>query len=136
MGNARPANRSTTVPDAPGGALTLLKPGSAPDRSTIPGHWSAQAPAPAGPPTRPAVQYLTAQELSNAMPLPDEAAEPMDFEQAPASFEENRKAYPWQNPPRRPTPWFTLGDGVASDDPALAAGAEGVALQMGQLAAE
>jgi len=70
------------------------------------------------------------------MPIPDEAAEPGDFEQAPAAFEENRKAYPWQNPPRRPTPWFTLGDGVSPSDPALAAGAEGLALQMGQLAAE
>ncbi|MEZ4530632.1 MAG: hypothetical protein R2855_06330 [Thermomicrobiales bacterium] len=136
MGNARPANRSTTTPEAPGGMKTMLKPGSAPDRSTIPGQWSVKAPAPKGPPTRPASQYLTAQELSHAMPLPDEAAEPSDWEQAPASFEESRKAYPWQNPPRRPTPWFTLGDGVAADDPALAAGADGLALQMGQLAAE
>ena len=29
------------------------------------------------------------------MPIPDEVAAPADFEQAPASFEENRKAYPW-----------------------------------------
>ena len=82
------------------------------------------------------MQYLTAEELANALPIPDEIAEPSDFEQAPASFEENRKAYPWQNPPRRPSPWFTLGDGIASSDPALAAGPEGLALQMGQLAAE
>lgn len=115
---------------------TLLKPGDAPDRSTIPGQWSVQAPAPLGAPIRPASQYLTAQELSNAMPIPDEIAEPKDFEQAPASFEENRKAYPWQNPPRRPTSWFTLGEGVASEDPAIAAGPEALALAQQSLASE
>jgi len=136
MPEAKPANRSTTTPKSPGASKSPQQPGQTPDRSTIPGHHSIQAPAPLGPPTRPAAQYLTAQELSHAMPIPDEAAEPGDFEQAPAAFEENRKAYPWQNPPRRPTPWFTLGDGVSPSDPALAAGAEGLALQMGQLAAE
>ena len=70
------------------------------------------------------------------MPLPDEIAEPQDFEQAPASFEENRKAYPWQNPPRRPTPWFTLGDGIAPEDPAIAAGPEALALAQQSLANE
>lgn len=124
------------TPRSPGASKSPQRPGQTPDRSTIPGHHSIQAPAPLGAPIRPAVQYLTAEELSHAMPLPDEAAEPADFEQAPASFEENRKAYPWQTPPRRPTPWFTLGDGVSPSDPALAEGAEGLALQMGQLAAE
>jgi hypothetical protein len=85
---------------------------------------------------RPGAQYLTAQELSNAMPIPDEPAGIADFEQAPASFEENRKAYPWQTPPRRPTPWFTLGDGVAPTDPALAAGPEALALAQQSLASE
>jgi hypothetical protein len=136
MLEAKPANRSTTIPVSPGASKSPQQPGQTPDRSTIPGHHSIQAPAPLGPPFRPAVQYLTAEELSNAMPIPDEAAAPSDFEQAPASFEENRKAYPWQNPPRRPTPWFTLGDGVSTSDPALSAGAESLALQMGQLAAE
>jgi hypothetical protein len=136
MSEAKPANRSTKTPDAPGGLKTLLKPGDMPDRSTIPGQWAVQAPAPLGPPTRPAAQYLTAQELSNAMPIPDEPAESSDFEQAPASFEENRKAYPWQNPPRRPTAWFTLGDGVAPSDPALEAGPEALALAQQSLASE
>ena len=70
------------------------------------------------------------------MPIPDEIAAPADFEQAPASFEENRKAYPWQTPPRRPLPWFTLGDGVAPYDPALSAGPEALALAEQQLASE
>jgi hypothetical protein len=136
MLEARPANRSATVPKSPGAAKSPQRPGQTPDRSTIPTQYRIQAPEPLGPPIRPAVQYLSAQELSNAMPVPTEPAEPSDFEQAPASFEESRKAYPWQTPPRRPTPWFTLGDGVATSDPALAAGAEGLALEMGQLAAE
>lgn len=136
MPEAKPANRSATTPRSPGASKSPQQPGQTPDRSTIPGHHHIQAPEPIGPPTRPAVQYLTAQELANAMPVPDEPAEIADFEQAPAAFEEHRKAYPWQTPPRRPTPWFTLGAGVAPADPALAAGEEGLALQMGQLAAE
>lgn len=136
MSEARPANRSTTTPKSPGGLKTLLRPGDSPDRSTIPGQHFIQAPAPLGAPIRPAAQYLTAQELSHAMPIPDEPAEPSDFEQAPASFEENRKAYPWQNPPRRPTPWFTLGDGISPTDPALAAGDEALALAQQSLASE
>lgn len=136
MSEARSANRSTTTPLAPGGLKTLLRPGDSPDRSTIPGQHFIQAPAPLGAPIRPAAQYLTAQELSHAMPVPDEDAAPSDFEQAPASFEENRKAYPWQNPPRRPTPWFTLGDGVAPTDPALAAGDDALALAQQSLASE
>lgn len=136
MAQARPANRNPAPPKSPGAFKSPQRPGQTPDRSTIPGHHHVQAPTPLGAPIRPAVQYLTAQELANAMPVPDEPATIGDFEQAPASFEEQRKAYPWQTPPRRPTPWFTLGDGMAPSDPALAKGAEGLALQMGQLAAE
>lgn len=136
MSEARPANRSTTTPKAPGASKSPQRPGQTPDRSTLPGHHFIQAPAPLGEPIRPAVQYLTAQELSHALPVPDEIAEPKDFEQAPASFEENRKAYPWQNPPRRPTSWFTLGDGIASSDPAVAAGSDALALAQQSLASE
>lgn len=131
-----PANRSLTTPRAPGASKSPQRPGQTPDRSTLPGHHFLQAPVPLGAPLRPAVQYLTAQELANALPLPDEPAAPEDFEQAPASFEENRKAYPWQTPPRRPTAWFTLGDGIASSDPALSAGPEALALAQQQLASE
>ncbi|MCO5222209.1 MAG: hypothetical protein M9947_11610 [Thermomicrobiales bacterium] len=136
MSKARSANRSESTPKAPGGLSTLLRPGQMPDRSTIPGQFRIQAPAPAGPPVRPAAQYLTAQELSNALPLPDEPAAASDFEQAPASDEEARKAYPWQTPPRRPTPWFALDAGFAPADPALEAGADVLALAQEQLAAE
>jgi hypothetical protein len=122
------ANRSKTTPKAPGAWRSPQRPGQTPDRSTLPGHHFIQAPAPLGAPIRPAVEYLTAQQLANALPAPDEPAEPSDFEQAPASFEENRKKYPWMTPPRRPTPWFTLGDGISPTDPALAAGDEAVAL--------
>lgn len=130
------ANRSDTTPKSPGAWKSPQRPGQTPDRSTVPGHYSVQAPPPLGAPIRPAAQYLTAQELSNAMPVPDEPADPSDFEQAPSAFEENRKAYPWQTPPRRPTPWFTLGDGVAPSDPALEAGPEALALAQQNLASE
>lgn len=136
MSEARPANRSTMTPKAPGASKSPQRPGQTPDRSTLPGHHFIQAPEPLGAPIRPAVQYMTAQELSHAMPVPDEPAEPGDWEQAPASFEENRKAYPWQNPPRRPTPWFTLGDGISPTDPALAAGDQALALAQQSLASE
>lgn len=136
MSEARPANRSTTTPKSPGAIKSPQRPGQTPDRSTLPGHHFIQAPALLGKPVRPAVQYLTAEELSNAMPVPDEPAEPSDFEQAPASFEEHRKQYPWQTPPRRPTPWFTLGDGIAPTDPALDAGVDALALAQQSLASE
>src|SRR5215218_2648618 len=71
-----PANRSNVTPKTPGATKSPQRPGQTPDRSTIPGHHSVQAPPPPGPPIRPAVEYLTAQELSHAMPLPDEPAAP------------------------------------------------------------
>ena len=69
MSEARPANRSKTTPKAPGASKSPQRPGQTPDRSTLPGHHFIQAPAPLGAPIRPAVQYMTAQELSHAMPV-------------------------------------------------------------------
>lgn len=136
MSEARPANRSATTPRAPGASKSPQRPGQTPDRSTLPGHHFIQAPAPLGAPIRPAVEYLTAEELGHLLPLPNEQAEPSDFEQSPASDEEMRKAYPWKTPPRRPTSWFTLGDGMAATDPALAAGTDALALAQQSLAVE
>lgn len=136
MLQARPANRSKTTPKAPGGRKSPQRPGMTPDRSTIPGHFFVQAPAPLGAPIRPAVEYLTAEELGHFLPTLDEVAEPKDFEQAPAAAEEMRKGLPWQTPPRRPTAWFTFNDAFAETDPALAAGPAGLALAHESLATE
>jgi hypothetical protein len=73
-----------------------------PDRSTVPGRFSERV----SPPTtkrRPLSQYGTAEELLAVFKQQPEAnIEPKDFEQAPASFEEVRKAQLWELPPVRP----------------------------------
>jgi hypothetical protein len=81
-----------------------------------------------GPPIRPLTQYGSAEEILNALPAPDEEAEPNAFEQAPVASEEHRKAYPWQLPPRRPTAYFALDQGIAPEPPALPVGEEPAAL--------
>lgn len=136
MLKARSANRSATTPKAPGGRRTPHRPGTVPDHSTIPGHFFIQAPAPLGAPIRPGSQYLTAESLGDFLPTLDEIAEPADFEQAPSSDEEMRKALPWHTPPRRPTPWFSFSDQFAETDPALSAGPDALALAAETLATE
>lgn len=136
MLEARPANRSNSTPEAPGGAKSPQRPGMTPDRSTIPGHHFIQAPKPLGAPIRPATEYLTAEELADLLPTLNEIAEPGDFEQSGSAYEEMRKAYPWKNPPIRPTAWFTFSDAFADSDPALAAGTEALALAQQSLATE
>jgi hypothetical protein len=114
-------------PESPGASHSPQRPGETPDRSDIPGEFVAVSPPIEGVPLRPLTEYGTAQEISNLMPAPTEAAEPSDFEQPPASFQENRKAYPWQLPPVRPTSVFALDQGVAEQPPALP-GAEAAAI--------
>jgi len=70
---------------------------------------------------RPLTQYGTAQEIMGVFPAPNEEAEKAEFEQATASVEELRKAYPWQLPPEGPTPVFALDQGVSPEPPALPA---------------
>jgi hypothetical protein len=114
-------------PAAPGASHSPQHPGETPDWSDIPGEKVAKSPPIEGVPLRPLTQYGTAQEISNLLPAPTEDAEPSDFEQPPASFQENRKAHPWQLPPVRPTTVFALDQGVAEEPPALP-GAEAKAL--------
>jgi hypothetical protein len=70
---------------------------------------------------RPLTEYGTAQEIVGVFPAPNDEAEKAEFEQATASVEELRKAYPWQLPPKGPTAVFALDQGVASEPPALPA---------------
>jgi hypothetical protein len=71
------------------------------------------------PVLRPLTQYGTAEEIMDVFPAPDDEAEKAEFEQATASVEELRKAYPWQLPPEGPTAVFALDQGVATAPPAL-----------------
>lgn len=98
-------------PPAPGASVSPQRPGMTPDRSTIPGKFSTSVPRATGK-RRPLVQYGTAEEIMAVYKRrPDDQIEPKDFEQATASFEELRKAYPWEIPPVRPAqPAIAGGD--------------------------
>jgi hypothetical protein len=102
---------------APGGIASPQVPGARPDRSSIPGHGELPVP-PATSIQRPLTQYGTSQEIMGVFaPKPGEAMDPARFEQATASWEEIRKAYPALSTPRRPAPGYALqtGDAVASE---------------------
>jgi len=106
-----------TSPRTPGGSRSPQHPGATPDRSTIPGHGALPVGRP-GEARRPLSQYGTAQEIMRVYaPAPGEAMDPSRFEQATASYEEMRKAYPAQATPLRPGPGFALttGDRIASE---------------------
>lgn len=98
-------------PPAPGASVSPQQPGMTPDRSTIPGKFSVNVPR-ASTKRRPLTQYGTAEEIMQVYKrLPEEQIEAKHFEQATASFEELRKAYPQELPPIRPTqPAITAGD--------------------------
>ena len=113
-GHGRPKS-----PKSPGAAISPQMPGQVPDRSTVPGFFSTRVPRAAGPVRRPLTQYGTAQEIMHVLPAPDEEPQPAEFEQATASVEELRKAYPWQLPPVGPSPVFALDQGVSLEPPAL-----------------
>jgi hypothetical protein len=84
-------------------------PGMRPDRTTIPTHVDESIP-PAAVKVRPLTQYGTAEELMDVFRRkPMAQLEPSDFEQAPATAEEMRKANPADLMPIRPLP--PLGSG-------------------------
>jgi hypothetical protein len=90
-----------------------------PDRSTIPGESRRTAP-PAGANQRPVSQYGTAQEILQVFtPGENGVWDKSDFEQAPSSQEEERKANPAALTPIRPVAGFALGESAAVDQVAL-----------------
>jgi hypothetical protein len=109
-------------PKAPGAVASPHIPGQVPDHSTVPGHFSLRVAPPVGRVRRPLTEYGTAQEIMHVFPAPNEEPDKSEFEQATASVEELRKAYPWQLPPVRPTPVFALDQGVIAEPPVLASG--------------
>ncbi len=108
-------------PAAPGGRKSPQKPGMTPDRSTIPGESRRTAPR-AGSNQRPVSQYGTAEEILHVFTPGDNGVwDKGDFEQAPSSQEENRKANPAALTPIRPVAGFALGESAVVDQAALLA---------------
>jgi hypothetical protein len=104
---------------APGGRRSPQKPGMTPDYSTITGQANDVAP-PATTVRRPISQYGTAQEIMQVFtPGADGVWDKTDFEQAPTSNEEQRKALPTALTPIRPVPGFALGESSGTDLAAL-----------------
>jgi hypothetical protein len=102
-------------PPAPGASVSPQRPGMTPDRSTIPGKFSTQVSRP-GTKRRPLTQYGTAEEIMKVFKkVPEDQIASKNFEQATASYEELRKAYPWELPPVRPAqPAITAGESPES----------------------
>ncbi len=96
---------------APGAKASPQLPGQVPDRSTIPGQFTTHLTKPAGV-ERPLSEYGTAQRIMGVYtPEEGHADDPARFEQATASYEELRKAYPAELPPQRPAPGYALATG-------------------------
>lgn len=101
------------VVPAPGAMVAPHQPGMIPDWTTVPTHVGEQTPA-AGSKVRPLSQYGTAEEMLGVFRRkPMDELEPADFEQAPASAEEMRKADPADLTPIRPL--GALGHRIAVD---------------------
>lgn len=102
---------------APGARRSPQLPGEVPDRAMIAGVPNRRGPR------RPNVgvpltEAGTAQAIMNVFAAePGEELNPARFEQATASYEELRKAYPAELPPTHPAPGYALahGDAMASE---------------------
>jgi len=108
------------APATPGGTSSPQKPGQMPDQLDVPGQARARAPR-VDRVVRPLTQAGSAQEIMGVYaPKPGAEMDPARFEQATASYEEMRKAYPAQLPPQRPAPGWALetGDALASEQQA------------------
>ncbi len=109
------------APSTPGGAMSPQKPGQSPDRSTIPGQARRVSPK-VDRVVRPLTEAGTAQEIMGVYAAkPGAEMDPARFEQATATYEELRKAYPAQLPSQRPGPGWALetGDAHASEQQAI-----------------
>ena len=92
----------SNVPPAPGAMTSPQVPGMVPDWTTVPTHIGEMTPG-ATSKARPLSQFGTAEELARVFRrIPGDQLQPADFEQAPASLEEMRKANPADLTPIRP----------------------------------
>ena len=112
------------APESPGAISSPQHPGEVPDRSTAPGQFATRVRR-ATSVRRPLTEYGTAQAIMDVYAAPPgKELDPSRFEQATASYEELRKAYPAQLPPDHPAPGYALehGDATASEMQAIEAG--------------
>ena len=100
------------APHAPGAVISPQIPGQVPDRSTVPGEGELPVPVPETTPRRPLTEYGTAQRIMRVYePKDGNEDDPARFEQAPISYEEQRKAYPALRTPLRPQAGYALAAG-------------------------
>ncbi len=101
------------LPEAPGAVWSPQVPGQVPDRSTVPGEGVMPVPVPETTPRPPLTEFGTAQRIMGVfVPRDGNDDDPARFEQAPVSYEEQRKAIPALRSPLRPQPGYALADGV------------------------
>ena len=107
---------------APGAIDSPQEPGQVPDRSSVP----TQAQLPVPPDSigrRPLTEYGTAQRIMHVYAAePEHEDDPARFEQATASYEEMRKAYPALEMPDSPAPGYVLSAGNRLASEALEVG--------------
>jgi len=111
------------APESPGGNRSPQHPGQVPDHTALPGRPNRGVPRPRQI-LRPLSEQGTSQGIMGVyQAAPGQEMDPSRFEQATATYEELRKAYPAQLPPTRPTPGYFLthGDRMASEGQAVEA---------------
>lgn len=117
-------------PEAPGAVWSPQVPGQVPDRSSVPGEGVLPVPVPETAPRQPLTEYGTAQRIMRVFaPKDGNDDDPARFEQAPVSYEEQRKAYPALRTPPRPLPGYALADGARVSSAAIEAAQDIAALK-------
>lgn len=116
---AEPARGPRQPTIAPGAVRSPQVPGQVPDRSSVPGQYAVRfAAAPNAP--KPLTEQGTAQGILRLFqPKPGQELKPEDFEQAPPSYEEQRKAYLNLLPPVRPMPGEPIAEIEANENEEL-----------------
>ncbi len=109
-GSASNAEIGVATP-TPGAIESPQEPGQVPDRSSVP--TQGQVPVPADPiGRRPLTEYGSAQRIMHVYTAePGQENDPARFEQATATYEEIRKAYPALRTVESPSPGYVLSDG-------------------------
>ncbi|MBA2277918.1 MAG: hypothetical protein H0W06_09180 [Chloroflexia bacterium] len=118
-----PIDPNRIVPTAaPGAVDSPQEPGQVPDRSSVPAH--GQVPVPVDPiGRRPLTEYGTAQRIMHVYAVESgQEDDPARFEQATASYEEMRKAYPALGMADSPAPGYMLSEGNRLASEALEVG--------------
>lgn len=111
------------APVAPGAVTSPQIPGQVPDKSSVPEHGVLPVPPPVGEVKRPATEAGTSQEIMGVFDSTElDITDPLRFEQAPPSHEEQRKAFAGTlRTPLRPQAGYALSEGIRMPSKELAA---------------